>query len=66
MVKGHFISLHLTEHFTEMANPYISLLRAAWLYAWKERKRYVFVYAMFVVSAIITALFPLLLGWFIN
>jgi hypothetical protein len=49
-----------------MANPYLSLLRTAWLYARKERKWYVFVYAMFVVSAIITALFPLLLGCLIN
>ncbi|ACU61657.1 ABC transporter ATP-binding protein [Chitinophaga pinensis] len=49
-----------------MANPYISLLRTAWIYARKERKRYVLVYAMFVVSAIINALYPVLLGWFIN
>jgi len=49
-----------------MANPYISLLRTAWRYARNERKRYVLVYAMFVVSAIISALYPLLLGWFIN
>lgn len=49
-----------------MANPYISLLRTAWRYARKERKRYVLVYAMFIVSAIVNALYPLLLGWFIN
>lgn len=49
-----------------MANPYISLLRTAWRYARKERRRYVLVYAMFIVSAIISALYPLLLGWFIN
>ena len=49
-----------------MANPYISLLRTAWRYARKERKRYVLVYAMFVASAIISASYPLLLGWFIN
>lgn len=49
-----------------MANPYISLLRTAWRYAQKERKRYVQVYAMFVVSTIIHALYPMLLGWFIS
>lgn len=49
-----------------MANPYISLLRTAWHYARKERRRYVLVYAMFTVSAIINALYPMLLGWFIN
>lgn len=49
-----------------MANPYISLLRTAWRYARTERKRYVLVYAMFIVSTVITALYPVLLGWFIN
>ncbi|MBW8683327.1 ABC transporter ATP-binding protein [Chitinophaga rhizophila] len=49
-----------------MANPYVSLLRTAWRYARKERKKYVVVYAMFVVSAIIYALYPVLLGWFIS
>jgi ABC-type multidrug transport system fused ATPase/permease subunit len=49
-----------------MANPYVSLLRTAWRYARTERRRYVLVYAMFVVSAIIYALYPVLLGWFIN
>lgn len=49
-----------------MANPYVSLLRTAWRYARTERKRYVLVYAMFVVSSIINALYPVLLGWFIS
>jgi ABC-type multidrug transport system fused ATPase/permease subunit len=49
-----------------MANPYISLLRTAWRYARKERKKYVLVYAMFIVSSIIYASYPVLLGWFIN
>jgi ATP-binding cassette, subfamily B, bacterial len=49
-----------------MANPYISLLSTAWRYARKEKKKYILVYAMFVVSAIIYALYPVLLGWFIN
>jgi ATP-binding cassette, subfamily B, bacterial len=53
-------------NFTTMANPYVSLLRTAWRYARKERKKYVLVYAMFTVSAIIFALYPVLLGWFIS
>ncbi len=49
-----------------MANPYISLLRTAWRYARQERKKYILVYAMFICSSIIYALYPVLLGWFIN
>lgn len=49
-----------------MANPYISLLRTAWRYARAERKRYVLVYALFIFSAIINALYPVLLGLFIS
>lgn len=49
-----------------MANPYISLLRTSWRYARHERKKYLLVYAMFVVSCIIYAMFPLMFGWFIG
>jgi ABC-type multidrug transport system fused ATPase/permease subunit len=49
-----------------MANPYISLLRTAWRYARQERKKYILVYAMFVCSSIISAIYPALFGWFIG
>ncbi|GAA0538047.1 ABC transporter ATP-binding protein [Chitinophaga japonensis] len=49
-----------------MPNPYISLLQTAWRYARQERKKYLLVYAMFVCSGVIVALYPLLLGWFIS
>ncbi len=49
-----------------MANPYVSLLRTAWRYARNERKKYILVYAMFVVANLVYSLNPILLGWFIG
>jgi ABC-type multidrug transport system fused ATPase/permease subunit len=46
-------------------NPYLALLRTAWQYARQERRRYVFVYALFGVTNLVHALQPLLYGWFI-
>jgi ATP-binding cassette, subfamily B, bacterial len=48
------------------ANPYISLLRTAWHYARKERKKYILVYVMFICANAVYSLHPLLLGWFIG
>ncbi|MFC0184356.1 ABC-type multidrug transport system, ATPase and permease component [Pseudarcicella hirudinis] len=47
-------------------NPYFSLLRIAWQYARHEKKRFVLVYAMFIVANIIFSLNPLLYGWFVD
>ena len=49
-----------------MPNPYISLLRTAWRYARKEKKKYVLIYAMFVVAHLVISLQPWLFGWFLN
>lgn len=49
-----------------MANPYLSLMRTAWRYARQERKQYVFVYSLFIVASAVSAMNPLLYGWFIN
>ncbi|NUN99590.1 MAG: ABC transporter ATP-binding protein [Saprospiraceae bacterium] len=49
-----------------LSNPYFSLLRTAWIYARGERKRYLLVYSMFVVSNLITALKPIIWGLYIN
>lgn len=49
-----------------MPNPYISLLRTAWRYARHERKRYVFIYSLFLIANIIFAMNPILFGWFIG
>lgn len=49
-----------------MQNPYLSLLRTAWQYAFQERKKYVFVYFLFICANIVTSLNPWLYGWFID
>jgi ABC-type multidrug transport system fused ATPase/permease subunit len=49
-----------------MRNPYLALLRTAWQYAGHEKKRFVLIYGMFMVSNIIVAMNPLFYGWFIN
>jgi ABC-type multidrug transport system fused ATPase/permease subunit len=49
-----------------MKNPYLSLLKTAWIYARTDRKKYVLVYAMFIGATIIASLNPLLFGWFIG
>jgi ATP-binding cassette, subfamily B, bacterial len=49
-----------------MANPYISLMKTAWRYARQEKKRYVGVYVLFILSGGVFTLYPLLYGWFIN
>ena len=49
-----------------MAKPYLSLLRTAWHYARRERKRYVLVYTLFLFANLAYSLNPILLGWFIG
>jgi ABC-type multidrug transport system fused ATPase/permease subunit len=49
-----------------MNNPYISLLRTAWTYARQERKKYVFVYFLFLMANLVIAINPILFGWFID
>ena len=49
-----------------MRNPYISLLATAWRYARQQKKRYLLVYAMFIMANIVLALNPLVYGWFIQ
>jgi ATP-binding cassette, subfamily B, bacterial len=49
-----------------MQNPYLALLRTAWKYAQKQRKRFVLIYGLFVISNIIVATNPLFYGWFVN
>jgi ATP-binding cassette, subfamily B, bacterial len=47
-------------------NPYIALLTTAWRHAQSERKRYVFVYCLFIIAGIIDMMHPILFGWFVN
>lgn len=49
-----------------MQNPYVALLRTAWIYARHERKQYVLVYFLFIMANLVAALRPLLFGWFIG
>ncbi|ASK28845.1 ABC transporter [Chryseobacterium sp. T16E-39] len=49
-----------------MSNPYISLLRTAWQYARKERKKFLLVYSLYIIYNILFALSPLLFGWFVG
>jgi ATP-binding cassette subfamily B protein len=49
-----------------MNNPYFSLLKTSWQFARKERKRFILIYAMFLMASLVIAMQPLLYGWFIN
>ncbi len=49
-----------------MPNPYISLMTTAWRYARQEKKRYVGIYLLFIFASVVSAMNPLLYGWFIN
>lgn len=49
-----------------MSNPYISLMKTAWLYAKQEKRQYILVYSLFILVSGSFALYPLLYGWFIN
>ena len=49
-----------------MPNPYISLMTTAWRFARQERKRYVGIYLLFIFASVVSAINPLLYGWFIN
>lgn len=49
-----------------MKNPYLALLRTAWQYARREKRRFVFVYFLFILANIVTAMHPLLFGWFVD
>lgn len=47
-------------------NPYISMLRTCWKYATGEKRRFLLVYTLFIISNLAHALVPILWGWFIN
>ena len=47
-------------------NPYLSMLAIAWKYAHNQRRRYLLVYTMFMLSNIVMAMYPVIWGLFIN
>ena len=51
---------------SKQQNPYISLLTTAWRYARNERKQYVLVYCLFILSNVVAMFNPILYGWFID
>src|SRR5687767_4543304 len=53
-------------HMCRMSNPYFSLLSTAWKYARDNKRRFILIYAMFVVANIIMAMNPLFYGWFVT
>ncbi|MEM7367485.1 MAG: ABC transporter ATP-binding protein [Bacteroidota bacterium] len=48
------------------SNPYLSLLQTAWRYASGQKRRYLLIYTMFLISSGINALHPLIWGLYIN
>lgn len=49
-----------------MNNPYLQLLKLSWTYADQHRRKFLCVYAMFLMANVTVALHPLFYGWFIN
>ncbi|MDN3657264.1 ABC transporter ATP-binding protein [Ferruginibacter paludis] len=41
-------------------------MKTAWRYAREEKKRYVGIYTLFILASVVSAMNPLLYGWFIN
>ena len=48
------------------SNPYLSMLVTAWQYARGERRRYVLIYSMFMLSNLLSSAYPVIWGLFIN
>ncbi len=48
------------------SNPYFFLLKTAWTYARSERKKYVLIYVLFMISNLVSSLYPVIWGIFIN
>ena len=61
-----FVIIHGLSFTLRHGNPYVSLMKTAWVYARAEKKQYVLVYSLFFLASGTLALTPLLYGWFIN
>lgn len=51
---------------TARRNPYLSLLAISWKYAHNQKRRYLLVYTLFMLSNIAMAMYPIVWGMFIN
>ncbi|WP_336514338.1 ABC transporter ATP-binding protein [Pollutibacter soli] len=47
-------------------NPYFFLLKTAWKYARADRRKYVLIYIFFMLSNVVSSLYPVIWGIFIN
>ncbi|MCB0607634.1 MAG: ABC transporter ATP-binding protein [Lewinellaceae bacterium] len=56
----------MKKRFSILNNPYISLMRTAWVYARDQRKKYLTVYGLFTLSNLSNLLDPVIWGLFIN
>ncbi|MEM8909894.1 MAG: ABC transporter ATP-binding protein, partial [Bacteroidota bacterium] len=56
----------MSQHTYPNSNPYISLMKTAWKYAYHARGKYINIYIRFVMSNLVHALEPILWGLFIN
>lgn len=54
------------ENNNERRNPYLSLLAISWKYARHQKRRYVVIYTMFMLSNLVTAFNPIIWGMFVN
>lgn len=65
--SSNFVSLQACRRgLFIMRNPYFSLLRTAWQYASKERKRFILIYLMLIMANVVIAINPILYGWFVD
>ncbi len=62
----HFVNPNNMTSSRLFRNPYFSMLLTAWRYAHGERRKYLLVYGMFVMSNLMMALEPVIWGLFIN
>lgn len=54
------------ENNTERRNPYLSLLAISWKYARNQKRRFLLIYTMFMLSNLVTAFNPIIWGMFVN
>lgn len=56
----------MPKNTTEQRNPYLDLLSISWKYARGQKKRYLLVYTMFMLSNLASAMYPVVWGMFVN
>jgi len=49
-----------------LQNPYVAMLTTCWHYALEQKRKFIAVYVLFILSNLGSASMPILWGWFIN